>query len=843
MGPEAQASRAVARKRRSSTNEAEIGRTVKHRSSQACQSCRKRKVRCDVVIASGSPCTNCRLDGMECVVLPSRRGKNKHTFRNSATDITQSFPPQLASMVNDSVPDVASNANTTGHEGISTSTGPDNTAHVPVCVTFDQELDNVESDQVPTNDDATRNDADRTPSQVYNGLLTPEIGMNTSRQYQSPAGKAPLTAFIAPLSSRVSSEDLDFLTQKGAMAVAEPDLQLDILRGYLFSVHPFMPMLDFRTFVHAILNNREDSQISLLLFQAVMFAGLHSLPLHVIHRLGFESAKQARGVFFNRVRLLYEFDVEQDSAAVLQSLILMSSWYSRWDERRHTWHWTGLAYDLARSMGLHREPTTRGASKKVRYFRRRLWWSLYIRDRMIALGTRRPMRIRDDDFDVAMLTLEDFDLEPSLEPNQGSPLIPDAKENTSTALMCIQLAKLCICIGHVTSSQYTTLSVQPDVPNTMMVVSRRRDKESIQELERCDRELNEWFQALTTNIRRNGSAIASDGSHSCSEVHWWVLNLTYLTAVNVLHRAQALQPQPDAADAQIAQKSSRSKVKDAARSLTKLLQTMLRQDQVRFLGLIGVTALVAACLSHMLDISSGDEDVRDASTLRLYQSLEVLHALRSIYASADAAVRFLGSIMRTAGISVPAQVAAPTSDFIAVSADDLLRPPTSGKQSTAWKDSSGFLNGKWSSPSDQIHAAKVGWQVDPLVFPQRPANSRSQPQIPLDRNTQTLATNIAVIPTASAGNVDSSELAFTTSNIEPASCHGVSNVTKDAPTTEESIPQLVDTAAGGLSNGAFFNWNNDIDPSMGLEPLTFNYDFYSDSFGSLDGPLPKVYQV
>ena len=47
---------------------------VKRRASKACCCCRARKVRCDVV-ENGSPCTNCRLDQVECIVTESKRRK------------------------------------------------------------------------------------------------------------------------------------------------------------------------------------------------------------------------------------------------------------------------------------------------------------------------------------------------------------------------------------------------------------------------------------------------------------------------------------------------------------------------------------------------------------------------------------------------------------------------------------------------------------------------------------------------------------------------------------------------------------------------------------------------
>lgn len=68
----------------------------KRRASRACLSCRNRKVRCDV-INSGVPCTNCRLDCVDCVVTESNRGR-RPTASGPAVPITISVatahPPE-----------------------------------------------------------------------------------------------------------------------------------------------------------------------------------------------------------------------------------------------------------------------------------------------------------------------------------------------------------------------------------------------------------------------------------------------------------------------------------------------------------------------------------------------------------------------------------------------------------------------------------------------------------------------------------------------------------------------------------------------------------------------------
>lgn len=47
-------------------------RGKKKRAGRACVLCRARKVRCDAVL-NGVPCTNCRLDSLECTIPKNKR--------------------------------------------------------------------------------------------------------------------------------------------------------------------------------------------------------------------------------------------------------------------------------------------------------------------------------------------------------------------------------------------------------------------------------------------------------------------------------------------------------------------------------------------------------------------------------------------------------------------------------------------------------------------------------------------------------------------------------------------------------------------------------------------------
>jgi hypothetical protein len=72
----------------------------------------------------------------------------------------------------------------------------------------------------------------------------------------------------------------------------------------------------------------------------------------------------------------------------------------------------GVATSVAHTIGLHRNPDNTNLDVKRVKLWKRIWWSTYMRDRLIALGMRRPTRIKTEDFDVPMLTLDDFEISP-----------------------------------------------------------------------------------------------------------------------------------------------------------------------------------------------------------------------------------------------------------------------------------------------------------------------------------------------------------------------------------------------------------------------------------------------
>ncbi|GAB7356554.1 hypothetical protein MBLNU459_g7290t2 [Dothideomycetes sp. NU459] len=570
--------------------------------------------------ASSVPCTNCRLDKVTCVLSDSNRGKTKST----SIDCDAYSPEAQDDRPND----------------------------IPVSLTFEA------SDGLP--------EAWEPSEESHASSTTPDLNnmhIRHSATSFSPDQQAhKLPRYIRPLPSHIGVDDLDYLARKDALTIPSDALRGILLRQFVQYVHPFMPVLELEDFLSRIAQDDCNKPISLLLFQAVMFVSVTFVPIESLRDAGFKSRKSARKIFFQRARMLYGLDCEVDRVSLVQALLLMTYWYESPQDIKDTWHWMGISLSLTQVLGFHRDPEHLSIGLRTKRRQKRIWWSCFMRDRLLALGIRRPARIRPGDFSVPMLTIDDFETT-SLPSNLlrsvcDSPLAQDSESRKTMALACIEMAKLCVCIGDVLFSQYSilgdaTITAENDA---MTMVMPKHSTEQVQGLARCDAELGDWSQSMNAGCRYKAMSARTvkdlDDTKRMMRLHQAQLNMIYLTTVTVLHRPHALQP-PSGEDDGASSRHSRAKVTEAATGMSEIAYDLHHQGHLRYLSTSSIPAILWATLSHLTDISSARDDVRFSSIGRFYQCLQALEELRDMYASADHAVWFLEAVVRKSGVHIP----------------------------------------------------------------------------------------------------------------------------------------------------------------------------------------------
>jgi hypothetical protein len=322
----------------------------------------------------------------------------------------------------------------------------------------------------------------------------------------------------------------------------------------------------------------------------------------------------------------------------------------------------GVATSVAHTIGLHRNPdNTNLDTKRVKLWKR-IWWSTYMRDRLIALGMRRPTRIKTEDFDVPMLTLDDFEIAPLPDSITCLPadcrIARDVDAQRQLAIMCIEKARLCLCISHVLSKQYCVLNNNHGLQNdrtTMMLLPKKLDPET-SEVKTCDEELQKWVSELPDEAKytdKPSGEAAIDLARS-------LLHMVFFTTLSALHRPQVL-PNSQGGPASMPAKGnveselldvSRRNVRRAASAITSIAQCLDAGGLVKYLPTTGVTVLLPAIIIHLLDIKAPEEETRKSSLRGFCQCMAVMGKLRNLYAAADYSVAFLEAAIRKAGIHV-----------------------------------------------------------------------------------------------------------------------------------------------------------------------------------------------
>lgn len=381
----------------------------------------------------------------------------------------------------------------------------------------------------------------------------------------------------------------------------------------------------------------------------------------------------------------------------------MTYWYEIPDDQKDTWHWMGVSLSLAHTIGVHRNPANSNMDPKRQRLWKRVWWSSYTRDRLIALGMRRPTRIKDEDCDVPMLALVDFDIRPfSAEALQAAgdlELLRRPDQQCKLALMFVEKSKLCLCISHVLKAQYSVLGHdQPSVGSsetTMMLVPKKSGSEGC-EVQTCDRELDGWALRLCREARyRPESMVPLTPTTEVLYVHRALLHMIYLTTSSALHRPHVL-PSTSSPNVESAlQEVSRAKVRKAAVEITEIAQDLYMRDLIRYLPTTAVTVILPAVIIHLLDIKCNNPSVRTASLHRFRQCMQILQRLREIYCSADFATSFLEAAIRKADIHVAAMP--PLTPESQLAAATTVRPQSVHK-TTHPESISGFHNSGSSAP-------------------------------------------------------------------------------------------------------------------------------------------------
>ncbi|KAF5582644.1 cutinase transcription factor 1 alpha [Fusarium pseudocircinatum] len=204
--------------------------------------------------------------------------------------------------------------------------------------------------------------------------------------------------------SNMDVAENQILAQRGAFLLPPRSISDELVESYFTWVHPIIPVINRARFMRQYRDPKNPP--SVLLLQAVFLAGTH-----VYKATHNENATTEVSVFtfYKRAKALYDANYEDDRIVIVQSLVLLG-WYQGGSAEavESVCDWNRLAIVVAQGCGLHRCVGGSQLSHTDKSLRRRIWWTLFSRDRFTAMSFGRPPCINLEDSDVTMITEQDF---------------------------------------------------------------------------------------------------------------------------------------------------------------------------------------------------------------------------------------------------------------------------------------------------------------------------------------------------------------------------------------------------------------------------------------------------
>lgn len=570
----------------------------KLRSHKACKVCRARKVRCDVG-RTGIPCSNCDKSSANCSVQAVRKSRQKSGINKPNLPHENLFTFEVS-------PQGINRASTNGSEPLFNGCG----------VTSSGQAIGESIDMIPRQSQPVMSQADF-PTSFLTGL----------------------PKFVSPFSSELERDVLHLLHKRGVLTVPDQALLEEAIGLYTCYVHPLLPLLDMRQILDAI-HLRNGSAISLLLIHAIVFAASAFMESSQLTALGFENRPSARRVLFERVKLLYEMDVEHNALTMIQALLLMTYWYGQQNDTKGRLYWLRTAISLAIDIGLDHDSEL-SLPKSQRLLRQKVWYCCIMREKSLALTERRVGSLQVSVEKSKILAIEHFEDLAFTEALNLYYMPASERVMDIITRLCVQKIKLSLIIGRILDSQYQLSGIRRvNSSEIFMVLIPSQTTNTTSQAVLCEEEIRQW-RLQTVAIQGSRFGLDHRNNGRVLGVHSATLELLYLTAVSMIYRPLMLQePEKDSAAATL-QSFSQRELRGAARRVSEICRHLQDGNLVRFLPPLAVGAFIASSIQHLKDALSTDSELRSSGQLYLSQTLDAFSALKDMYNSATCALSFI----------------------------------------------------------------------------------------------------------------------------------------------------------------------------------------------------------
>ncbi|THX16270.1 hypothetical protein D6D13_01926 [Aureobasidium pullulans] len=636
----------------------------RQRASRACETCHARKVRCDAA-SLGVPCTNCVAFNIECKIPSPKRKKTSSKQKDSnryADHLPLEDAPNFGSDREDSSSIVQPSPAT-----VETPARSDVISQAPMQMPQLPPRNGVDYAAASGMPPTTLSEKYQEQQQIHDATWSQYMKPKFARAPIKEAGRVaylgessnlsllvhdkhgnsdvvhyPLPENVRGARARMNELDeleLRILHERGAFLLPPRQLCDELVDAFFTWIAPVVPVIDRNKFMRRYRDPKNPP--SLLLLQAILLAGSRVCTnTQLMDANG--STTPAAMTFYKRAKALYDANYEDDRVTIVQAVILMG-WY--WegpegkmreigevprecqsdiasDVTKNVFYWSRVAVVIAQGSGMHRSVEKSQLSQQDKRLWKRIWWTLFTRDRSVAVALGRPCGINIEDSDVEMICEDDF-IEDEAEQSAEYPPDPIHIQ------FFLNYVKLCEIMGLVLSQNYS-------------VASQRRGRNNAIDLTHCDMALADWLQNCPKEV------YWEKNRH-----HFWsaLLHSNYYTTLCLLHRAHmppaGASPEMNRSNSLPEELAYPSKniAYQAAGMITSIVEALTNHNELRFTPAFIVYSLFSALIMHVYQMRSSNQSIVHTTQQRLTTCMNALKDVSRVWLVAKMVHTLFDSIL------------------------------------------------------------------------------------------------------------------------------------------------------------------------------------------------------
>ncbi|GAP85371.2 putative fungal specific transcription factor domain-containing protein [Rosellinia necatrix] len=494
----------------------------------------------------------------------------------------------------------------------------------------------------------------------------------------------------------VLPQDVNFLESQGCLRIPTRSILDEFVQQFFLHVHPLMPLFNEGDFWDIYCQQGRagtGERMSLLVFQAMLFACCNFVSKSSIKALGFPDIRTARAALYRRTKLLFDFDTESSLVCLSQAALLLTYWPPNWSlaTRKPNTAWLGVAIQNAKSAEAHIysampmfSPVTEPVEYKRQNCRKRLWWCCVLRDRLVSLGMRRSIQISRAQFD--------FDSNSGLGFSDLSDEIGRSKVyNSETKRQLIEIFGQLGELLSVLTDLLTLVFPLDDIPGW----GRHDGVEGAENVRKSKAALRRWYKAATLRFPMFGG----DGEPSKSPGDKYLQHGSVILYTNMMymfyHSSRTLLCHHELLQIAMASASSnphtnppgfsniyesRHELQDAAYGVTECLNELIHRRLARWLPISAMACTALPLVLHIIDVKLLSQNKRSRATpdetrrmalkqQRLNVLIEAMKAYQPQYDSVDYISETIRHIVNLAQIDPPGSTPSTTSSIAALARD------------------------------------------------------------------------------------------------------------------------------------------------------------------------------